>query len=169
MVTYSLKKSNPNFVGERAKNVVAGLAVSFVAISLGVAFEILSERGAFSGILSAAIIALITVLFGSTRIQTSGPTAPMTAIMVLITAYAAATRQCQGSGLLEAIPAADPARFINLVLVLCGVILVIAAVTLMNDLITAVIVFTALFYLTRLKFNVLDLESVETVVVVVED
>ena len=44
-----------------------------------------------------------------------------------------------------------------------------AAVTLVNDLNTAVIVFTALFYLVRLKFTVPDLEPVETVAVVRED
>jgi len=128
MAADSLPNSNPNFAGELAKNLVAGLAVSFVAISLGAAFGILSERGAFAGILSAGIIALITALFGGTRIQTSGPTAPMTAVMVLIMAYAASTRQYAGKGLLEAFPDANPVQFVNLVLVLCGVILVIAAI-----------------------------------------
>ena len=128
MTSDSLQHSNQNLVGELARNLVAGLAVSFVAISLGAAFGILSERGAFAGILSAGIIALITALFGGTRIQTSGPTAPMTAVMVLIMAYAGSMRQYQGNGLLEAIPGADPVQFVNLVLVLCGVILVIAAV-----------------------------------------
>ena len=86
MASDSLQKSNQSFVAELAKNLVAGLAVSFVAISLGAAFGILSTRGAFAGILSAGMIALITALFGGTRIQTSGPTAPMTAVMVLIMA-----------------------------------------------------------------------------------
>jgi len=128
MATESLQESNSSFAGELAKNLVAGLAVSFVAISLGAAFGILSERGAFAGILSAGIIALITALFGGTRIQTSGPTAPMTAVMVLIMAYAASTQQYEGEGLLEAFPGANPVQFVNLVLVLCGVILVIAAI-----------------------------------------
>jgi SulP family sulfate permease len=128
MAADSLPNSSPNFAGELTKNLVAGLAVSFVAISLGAAFGILSERGAFAGILSAGIIALITALFGGTRVQTSGPTAPMTAVMVLIMAYAASTRQYQGKGLLEAVPNADPVQFVNLVLMLCGLILIIAAV-----------------------------------------
>ena len=85
----SLQQSNQNFVAELANTLVAGLAVSFVAISLGAAFGILSTRGAFAGILSAGIIALITGLFGGTRIQTSGPTAPMTAVIVLVVAFAA--------------------------------------------------------------------------------
>ena len=128
MATDSLKTGNQNFAGELARNLIAGLAVSFVAISLGAAFGILSERGAFAGILSAGIIALITALFGGTRIQTSGPTAPMTAVMVLIMAYAASSRQFEGNGLLEALPDADPVQFVNLVMVLCGIILVAAAI-----------------------------------------
>jgi hypothetical protein len=40
-----------------------------------------------------------------------------------------------------------------------------AAVTLVKDLNTAVVAFTALFYLVRLKFTVPDLDPVETVTV----
>ena len=123
-----LENSKQSFTAELAKNLVAGLAVSFVAISLGAAFGILSERGAFAGILSAGVIALITAAFGGTRIQTSGPTAPMTAVMVMIVAFAASTRQYQGDGLLEAHPGADPVQFVNLVLILCGIILIVAAI-----------------------------------------
>jgi len=122
------QKPDKNFVAELVRNLVAGLAVSFVAISLGAAFGILSTRGAFAGILSAGIIALLTGLFGGTRIQTSGPTAPMTAVIVLIIAFATSTGQNVESGLLQAFPGTDPAQFINLVLVLCGGILLIAAV-----------------------------------------
>ena len=128
MASDSLQNSNQNFVAELAKNLVAGLAVSFVAISLGAAFGILSTRGAFAGILSAGIIALITGLFGGTRIQTSGPTAPMTAVTVLLVAFAMSTGQYAGHGLLQTFPGADPVQFVNLVLVLCGGILLIAAV-----------------------------------------
>jgi SulP family sulfate permease len=44
-----------------------------------------------------------------------------------------------------------------------------AAVTLVKDLNTAVIVFTALFYLVRLKFSVPDLDPRETIAVSKED
>ena len=67
-----------NFV----KEILAGLTVSFVAIILGAAFGVMSGRGALSGILSAGVIALITAILGGTRIQCSGPTAPMTAVTV---------------------------------------------------------------------------------------
>ena len=128
MDSNSLESSSLGFGAELARNLVAGLAVSFVAISLGAAFGILSERGAFAGILSAGIIALITAAFGGTRIQTSGPTAPMTAVMVLIMAFAASTGPYQENGLLEAHPNANPVQFVNLVMILCGIVLVVAAI-----------------------------------------
>ncbi len=123
----SSQNSNQSFIAELARNLVAALAVSFVAISLGAAFGILSGRGAFAGILSAGIIALITGLFGGTRIQTSGPTAPMTAVTVLILAYATSTGQYVQDGLQEVFPGADTVRFVNLVFVLTAILLLIAA------------------------------------------
>ncbi len=128
MASDSLQDSNQNFVGELAKNLVAGLTVSFVAISLGAAFGILSGRGAFAGILSAGIFALIAGLFGGTRIQASGPTAPMTAVTVLVIAYATSTGQYVQRGLQEAFPGVDTVRFVNLVFALTAVLLIITAI-----------------------------------------
>lgn len=101
------------------KELLAGLTVSFVAISLGAAFGVMSERGALAGILSAGVIALITAAFGGTRIQCSGPTAPMTAVTAAMVAVI-------HDGALQAHPGADPDQFINMVLVLTGAILVLA-------------------------------------------
>ena len=58
------------------QDILAGLTVSFVAVSLGAAFGIASGRedGAFIGILSSAVIASVTSAVGGTRIQCSGPT-----------------------------------------------------------------------------------------------
>lgn len=70
------------------QDLLAGLTVSFAALSLGAAFGIMSGRGAFAGMLGAAIIPIITSIFGGTRLQASGPTAPMTAITALIVAKA---------------------------------------------------------------------------------
>jgi SulP family sulfate permease len=70
------------------ENMMAGLTVSFVALSLGAAFGILSGRGAFAGMLSSALIAIVTSLFGGTRIQCSGPTGPMTAVTAVLVAAA---------------------------------------------------------------------------------
>jgi len=101
------------------QELLAGLTVSFVAISLGAAFGVMSERGALAGILSAGVIALITAAFGGTRIQCSGPTAPMTAVTAGMVAVI-------HDGFLAVHPGADPDQFINMVLVLTGGILVLA-------------------------------------------
>ena len=61
MALNSSQKNNTGFGAELAKNLIAGLTVSFVAISLGAAFGIGSGRGALAGILSAGIIALIAL------------------------------------------------------------------------------------------------------------
>ena len=108
------------------KNVLAGLTVSFVAISLGAAFGIASGRpnGAFIGILSAGVIALITSLFGGTRIQCSGPTAPMTAVtaaVVLAATTGDLATMLDGAGV-------DQQLFINQVFLLTGGLLLLMAV-----------------------------------------
>jgi len=102
--------------GLKPNNIAAGLTLSFVAISLGAAFGLLSGRGAFAGIISAGIIAFITALLGGTRIQTSGPTAPMTAVTAIVVAFA-------HDGLLAKAPGANPEHFVNLVLLLTGTLL----------------------------------------------
>jgi SulP family sulfate permease len=106
-----------NFV----KEILAGLTVSFVAISLGAAFGVMSGRGALSGILSAGVIALITAILGGTRIQCSGPTAPMTAVTVVMIGLI-------GNGYLNDVPNANSDHFLNIVLILTGAMLVLAAV-----------------------------------------
>lgn len=67
---------------------LAGLTVSFAALSLGAAFGVMSGRGAFSGMIGAAVIPIITSILGGTRIQASGPTAPMTAVTAVVVAFA---------------------------------------------------------------------------------
>lgn len=69
-------------------DLTAGLTVSFAAISLGAAFGVMSGRGAFAGMIGAAVIPIIASIFGGTRIQASGPTAPMTAVSALAVAFA---------------------------------------------------------------------------------
>lgn len=69
-------------------DILAGLSVSFAALSLGAAFGTMSGRGAFAGMIGAAIIPVITSAFGGTRLQASGPTAPMTAVSALVVAFA---------------------------------------------------------------------------------
>ena len=116
--------SSPNASSQKinfVKEVLAGLTVSFVAISLGAAFGVMSGRGALSGILSAGVIALITAAIGGTRIQCSGPTAPMTAVTVAIIGII-------GTGYLKDVPNANTDHFLNIVLILTGALLILAAV-----------------------------------------
>ncbi|MDP8088955.1 MULTISPECIES: SulP family inorganic anion transporter [Pasteurellaceae] len=77
---------------------MAALVVSFVALSLGASFGLLSGRGALSGMIAAGVIAFVTSLFGGTRIQCSGPTAPMSAvaIAVLVSAQQLSANQLEG-------------------------------------------------------------------------
>ncbi len=102
-------------------NLLAGLSVSFVAVSLGAAFGLLSGRGAFAGMISAGLIAIITSALGGTRIQCSGPTAPMTAVTTILVAAAHDQISIRGTGMSQD-------HFVNLVLILTGVLLVVMAV-----------------------------------------
>jgi SulP family sulfate permease len=106
---------------EILKNVIVGLTVSFVALSLGAALGILSGRGAFAGMFSAGIIAFICSLFGGTRIQCSGPTAPMGALTATVVSFAYENPPV-------ALADFDPNHFITVVLLLTGAILVLMAV-----------------------------------------
>ena len=107
--------------GALFQNIMAGLTVSFVAISLGAAFGVLSGRGAYAGIISAGVIAFIAALFGGTRLQCSGPTAPMTAVTLVV----ATTANQQD---FSRWPGVNADHFINLVIVMTGVILILAGI-----------------------------------------
>lgn len=99
-------------------DLLAGLTVSFAAISLGAAFGTMSGRGAFAGMIAAAVIPIIASVFGGTRLQASGPTAPMTAVSALVVAYA-----------YEAFPEKALAeQFITLVLLLTAAIMIIGGI-----------------------------------------
>ena len=103
------------------ENILVGITVSFIALSLGAAFGVLSGRGAFIGMFSAGLIALITSILGGTRIQCSGPTAPMTSVIAIVTAWAFESKSLLQTGM-------KPDHFINLVLFMTGFFLIIMAV-----------------------------------------
>lgn len=114
-----------NVRAELPQNILAGLTVSFAAISLGAAFGLQSGRdnGIVIGILSAGLIAFVTSLLGGTRIQCSGPTAPMTT--VTMTVWAAAT------GVLAAQLTSvgyTPDHFMTVVLLMTAAMLLLMAV-----------------------------------------
>lgn len=98
-------------------DILSGLSVSFAAISLGAAFGTLSGRGAFAGMVAAAVIPIITSIFGGTRVQASGPTAPMTAVSSLVVAFA--YQNFSGDKVLAE-------QFITMVLLLNALFMVIA-------------------------------------------
>ncbi len=113
------------------QNIIAGLTVSFVALSLGAAFGVLSERGAFAGMLSAALIAFVTSLLGGTRVQCSGPTAPMTAITAVVVAFAY-------NQMAARFPELVPDHFVNIVFFLTAGLLVLMGVLRLGRFITLV-------------------------------
>lgn len=113
---------------EILNNLLVGLTVSFVALSLGAAFGVLSgrEHGALVGMLSAGVIALITSLVGGTRLQCSGPTGPMTAVTITVV-------QAAGAGAISvwaygSVPIEQSAHFVNIVLILAAILIALAGV-----------------------------------------
>lgn len=121
---------------ELPQNILAALTVSFAAISLGAAFGIQSGRdnGIVVGILSAGLIAFITSLFGGTRIQCSGPTAPMTTVTTKI--WQAITVGAIASQLAQLDYTAD--HFMTVVLLMTGLLLVLMGVFRLGRFITYV-------------------------------
>jgi SulP family sulfate permease len=103
--------------------------VSFAAMSLGAAFGDQSGRGALKGVLSAGFLALITSLVGGTKVQCSGPTAPMTAVTVGITTYA-----FKGS-FKEDFPSNDPELFVNMTMTMAAMMMGLMAILQMGKLI----------------------------------
>ncbi|PIE46742.1 MAG: hypothetical protein CSA42_06945 [Gammaproteobacteria bacterium] len=109
------------FLHNLYQNMLAALVVSFVAISLGASFGVMSGRGALSGMLAAGIIACITSLLGGTRIQCSGPTAPMSAVSVAV--FFAATQLSA-----DKLAGMTVDQVFNFTVILSSLILLIAAI-----------------------------------------
>jgi len=118
----------------------AGLTVSFVAMSLGAAFGVQSGRGPLPGIMSAGFIALITSILGGTiggtRVQCSGPTAPMTAVSAAV--VLAVMGDDMGASWSASNNGVDPVRYINLIFLLTGFILILCGICQVGKLITYV-------------------------------
>src|SRR3981189_1453880 len=67
-------------------NVVAGIIVGVVALPLAMAFAIASGARPEQGLYTAIVAALLTSLFGGTRVQISCPTGAFIAVLSIITA-----------------------------------------------------------------------------------
>lgn len=63
-----------------------GLTAGIVALPLALAFGLQSGLGAAAGLYGAIFISFFAALFGGTNTQISGPTAPMTAVSMLVIA-----------------------------------------------------------------------------------
>jgi SulP family sulfate permease len=69
-----------------ANNVLAGIVVGIVALPLAMAFAIASGARPEQGLYTAIVAALLTSLFGGTRLQIAGPTGAFIAVLSVITA-----------------------------------------------------------------------------------
>jgi sulfate permease, SulP family len=67
-------------------NVLAGVVVGIVALPLAMAFAIASGARPEQGLYTAIVAALLTSVFGGTRVQISGPTGAFIAVLSIITA-----------------------------------------------------------------------------------
>ena len=72
-------------------NLLGGITAGIVALPLALAFGVQSGLGPSAGLYGAIFIGFFASLFGGTNTQISGPTAPMTAVsMVIISGIIAA-------------------------------------------------------------------------------
>src|ERR1700742_825874 len=67
-------------------NVLAGIIVGVVALPLAMAFAIASGVRPEQGLYTSIIAAILTSLFGGTRVQIAGPTGAFVAVLSIITA-----------------------------------------------------------------------------------
>jgi sulfate permease, SulP family len=69
-----------------ANNLLSGIVVGIVALPLAMAFAIASGARPEQGLYTAIVAALLTSLFGGTRLQIAGPTGAFIAVLSVITA-----------------------------------------------------------------------------------
>ena len=67
-------------------DILGGITAGIVALPLALAFGVSSGLGPSAGLYGAIFIGFFAALFGGTATQISGPTAPMTAVSMLIIA-----------------------------------------------------------------------------------
>jgi SulP family sulfate permease len=67
-------------------DIFGGITAGIVALPLALAFGVSSGLGPMAGLYGAIFIGFFAALFGGTNTQISGPTAPMTAVSMVIIA-----------------------------------------------------------------------------------
>ena len=75
-----------NFFSNLKGDAFGGITAGIVALPLALAFGVSSGLGPTAGLYGAIFISFFAALFGGTNTQISGPTAPMTAVSMLIIA-----------------------------------------------------------------------------------
>lgn len=100
-------------------DIFGGITAGIVALPLALAFGLQSGLGATAGLYGAIFIGFFAALFGGTNTQISGPTAPMTAVSMIIIAGIVAANE---GSLEQAIPS------ILIVFLLAGLIQVLMGV-----------------------------------------
>ena len=84
-------------------DVFGGITAGIVALPLALAFGVSSGLGPMAGLYGAIFIGFFAALFGGTNTQISGPTAPMTAVSMLVIAGIVAANNGDVSRALPAI------------------------------------------------------------------
>lgn len=82
-----------NFFAHFKSDLFGGITAGIVALPLALAFGVSSGMGASAGLYGAVFIGFFAALFGGTPTQISGPTAPMTAVSMLVVGSAMALNQ----------------------------------------------------------------------------
>ena len=103
-----------NFKGDALGGITAGI----VALPLALAFGAQTELGAIAGLYGAIALGVLAALFGGTKTQISGPTAPMTVVAAVLITEAIG----EAGSLAEAMP------FIVATFVLAGILQVLLGV-----------------------------------------
>lgn len=75
-----------NFLKHLKGDALGGITAGIVALPLALAFGVSSGLGPSAGLYGAIIIGFFAALFGGTPTQISGPTAPMTAVSMVVIA-----------------------------------------------------------------------------------
>ena len=86
MISKNNSKVLTGFFAHFKGDLFGGLTAGIVALPLALAFGVQSGLGASAGLFGAIFIGFFASLFGGTPSQISGPTAPMTAVSMLIIA-----------------------------------------------------------------------------------
>jgi SulP family sulfate permease len=79
-----------SFFDNARGNFFGGLTAGIVALPLALAFGEQTEMGAIAGLYGAIALAIVAAIFGGTKTQISGPTAPMTVVSAVVIADAIA-------------------------------------------------------------------------------